>query len=364
MTAMQGTSLAKRGLIPASRRTHSRAFRRPQRFPKTNFIASLIAVLLAALLGACSKSGGENETKKPNANQSQVKRGTNGETIVTLDAEAQKRIGLKAANPAAAQWQPEVRGYGRVLDPAPLAALTADLVQAHVAMETSQREFERLRTLAEQNNASARALQAAEAAAKRDQVLVESLRTKLALGWGKAILERDDPPTFVGSLATGQQTLIRVDLPAGERLKSPPSSVRLVSVGDGERSITADFFDSAPTVDPQTQGAGFLFLIAGKPSGFSPNAAVTGYVKVPGDSLNGVTIPRDAVIRYEGKAWVYLQTGDNEFTRREVPLDYPAEKGWFVPSGLTGKDRVIVGGAQTILSTELSSGGFLSGERE
>ena len=147
-------------------------------------------------------------------------------------------------------------------------------------------------------------------------------------------------------------------------MKSPPSSVRLVSVGDGERSITADFFDSAPTVDPQTQGAGFLFLIAGKPSAFSPNAALTGYVKVPGDSLNGVTVSRDAVIRYEGKTWVYLQTGDNEFTRREVPLDYPAEKGWFVPSGLTGKDRVIVGGAQTILSTELSSGGFLSGERE
>jgi len=98
-------------------------------------------VLLAALLGACSKSGGENETKKPNANQWHVKHGTNGEVIITLDAETQKRIGLKVANPAAAQWQPEVRGYGRVLDPAPLAALMADLVQAHVAMETSQREF-------------------------------------------------------------------------------------------------------------------------------------------------------------------------------------------------------------------------------
>src|SRR5207244_8718087 len=153
------------------------------------------------------------ETKKPNANQSRVKRGTNGETIVTLDAQAQERIGLKAESPVSAQWQPEVRGFGRVLDPAPLAALMADLVQTHVAMETSQREFERLRTLAEQNNASVRALQAAEAAAKRDQVLVESLRTRLALGWGNAILERDDPPTFVSSLVTRQQTLLRVDLP-------------------------------------------------------------------------------------------------------------------------------------------------------
>ena len=324
----------------------------------------LAAGLIAGLLAACSKSGGEKEAERPNAEKSHVKRGTNGETIVTLDAETQKRIGLKVANPATAQWQPEVRGYGRVLDPAPLAALMADLVQAHVAMETSQREFERLKVLAEQNNASARALQAAEAVAKRDQVLVDSLRTKLALGWGKAILERDDPPAFVRSLTTGEHTLVRVDMPAGESLKSPPSSARLVSLGDSEHPVAAEFFDTTATVDPQTQGQGFLFLIAGKPSGFSPNAAVTGYVKEPGDSLNGVTAQRDAVIRYQGKAWVYIQTGDNEFARREVPLNHPTENGWFVPSGVTDKDRIIVSGAQMILSTELSSGGFLSGERE
>src|SRR5438876_8185 len=90
----------------------------------------------------------------------------------------------------------------------------AELVPAHVAAETSQREFERLKTLAEQNNASVRALQAAEAAAKRDQLLVESLRTKLILGWGKAVLERDDPPAFVKSLASREKALVRGDMQA------------------------------------------------------------------------------------------------------------------------------------------------------
>ena len=283
---------------------------------------------------------------------------------MTLDAETQNRIGLKVESPLAAQWQPELKGYGRVLDPAPLAALMADLVQAHVAMETSQREFERLKTLAEQNNASVRAMQTAEAAAKRDQVTVESRRTKLALGWGKAILERGDPPAFVRSLTTGEPTLVRVDLPAGESLKSPPSSARLVSLSDSEHPVTAEFFDTTATVDPQTQGQGFLFLIPRKSPGFSPNAAVTGYVKIPGDSLNGVTVPRGAVIRFQGKAWIYLQTNDSEFMRREISLDHPTENGWFVQSGVADKDRIVVNGGQTILSTELSSGGFLSGERE
>ena len=55
---------------------------------------------------------------------------------------------------------------------------------------------------------------------------------------------------------------------------------------------------------------------------------------------------------------------DNEFTRREIALDHPIETGWFVPSGVTDKDGIVVSGAQMILSTELSSGGFLSGGRE
>ena len=324
--------------------------------------SALLAGITACLLAACSKSGDEKENEKPKAEESHVKRGAQGEIIVTLDAETQKRIGLKVETPASAQWQPEVKGYGHVLDPAPLASLMAELAPAHVAAETSQREFERLKTLAEQNNASVRALQAAEATAKRDQLLVESLRTKLILGWGKAVLERDDPPAFVKLLASREQALVRVDLPAGESLHRPPSSARLMSLGDNEHPIAAEFFDTASTVDPQTQGQGFLFLVGGKPSGFSPNAAVTAYLKTPGESLSGVMIPSSAVIRYQGKAWVYLQTGDEEFTRREIPLDRPGANGWFVSSGVTDKDRVVASGTQTILSEELNQSGFMGSD--
>src|SRR6266498_4582413 len=246
---------------------------------------AFLAGMIASLLTACSKTGEEKEGEKPKAEESHVKRNAHGEIILTLDVETQKRIGLKVESPAAVQWQPEVKCYGHVLDPAPLASLLAELAPAHVAAETSQREFERLKTLAEQNNASARALQAAEAMAKREQLLVESLRTKLILGWGKAVLERDDPPAFVKSLASREQALVRVDLPAGESLNRPPSSARLMSLSDSEHPVAAEFFDTAPAVDPQTQGQGFLFLIAGRPPGFSPNAAVTGYLKIAGEPL-------------------------------------------------------------------------------
>jgi hypothetical protein len=329
-----------------------------------HIFSALLAAMIACLLNACSKSGEEKEGEQAKAEASHVKRDAHGEVIVALDVEAQSRIGLKAETPAAVQWQPEVRGYGQVLDPAPLASLMAELVPAHVAAETSLREFERLKTLAEQNNASIRALQAAEATAKRDQLLVESLRTKLILGWGKALLEREDPPAFVKSLASHEQALVRIDLPAGEHLNRPPSSARLISLGDGENSVAAEFFDTTPTVDPRTQGQGFLFLMSGRTSGFALNAAVSGYLRITGESLNGVMIPSSAVVRHQGKAWVYVQTGDKEFTRREVPLDHPEAKGWFVASVVTGNDRVVVSGAQMILSEELNQSGFMSGARD
>ena len=315
-------------------------------------LSFLLTAAITLLLSACSKSGDGNEPDQSNAEKSPVERGARGEMIVTLDAETQKRIGLKTETPLAAQWQPEVKGYGRVLDPAPLAALVVELGVARASAEASRQEYERLKSLAEQNNASVRALQAGEAAAKRDRLLVESTRAKLALSWGAAM---------AASLTEAEAALVRLDLPAGERSK-PPLSARLISLADPERPVTAEFFDAAPGVDPLTQGQGFLFFVKGKT--FAPGAAVTGYLRIPGEPLSGVIVPRDAVLRHEGKAWVYVSADDTRFSRREISLDRPADNGWFISSDLTAKDRVVVSGAQTILSKELSGGGFRSGTRE
>jgi hypothetical protein len=75
-------------------------------------------------------------------------------------------------------------------------------------------------------------------------------------------------------------------------------------------------------------------------------------------------VPAAAVLRYEGKGWVYLQTGTNQFVRKEIPLEYPVTGGWFVPDSLPLTNGVVVTGAQAVLSAELSGGGFNTGERD
>src|SRR6266542_3830258 len=306
-------------------------------------LIALLALEMAGLLTACSRNGEGKDSGEKNGEPSRVQRGAHGEIVVTLDEPTQKRIGLVAETPAPSQWQPEVRAYGRVLDPAPLAALAAEFDSGRAAAEASRQEYERLKVLAEQSNASTRALQAAEANARRDQVFVESTRAKVALGWGKAVTEQNDLSAFARSLALGEAALVRLDLPAGQTLKTSPPSARLVSLADEHHPLSAEFFDAATSVDPQTQGQGFLFLARGKI--FAPGTAVTGYLRVPGDPSSGVIVPQAAVLRHEGKAWVYVQTGDSGFVRREITLDRPADNGWFVSGGVTAQDRVVVSGA-------------------
>ena len=63
------------------------------------------------------------------------------------------------------------------------------------------------------------------------------------------------------------------------------------------------------------------------------------------------------MIRHEGKVFVYLQTGDETFVRKEIELERPMASGWFVHEGLKPQDAVVVVGAQQLLSEELKGQG-------
>ncbi len=314
-------------------------------------------LVLAGLLVGCSKQAKE-QTAAPAAEknaepESWVKRGTNGGVVITLDAATQKIMGLQVAPLAPAQLNPQVKGYGRVLDVSLLASTVADLTTAQAASAASRAELQRLKTLAAQNNASERALQAAEAAAVRDQAQTESVRLKLLSNWGSAIAERQDLPSFVQALGSLASALVEIDLPAGASVNSPPTGARLFSLADANKPIEARFLGPAPVADPQMQGRGFLFLVDPNSSRLVPGAAVEASLTLPGEPQNGVLLPREAVVRFSGTTWTYLQTAPEAFQRVEVPLGQPLEKGWFVSEGLKPQDKIVITGAQQLLSEEL-----------
>jgi hypothetical protein len=286
----------------------------------------------------------------------QVSRDTNGHAVITMSSKTQKDLGLLFKSLTAFQMNPELKGYGRVLDPAPLAALMTELASGQAAYTASSGELVRLKTLEGQGNASARALQTAEAAAARDLVALQSARERLVLSWGKAVAEQKDLPTLIHLLTSLEASLVRVDLPVGETLKDPPAGARIATLSGP--SADADLLGGAPSVDPQMQGQGFIFLLKPNSLRLTSGEAVVGYLKIPGEPLAGVTVPREAVVRVEGAGWMYVvNAGGEAFTRIEVPLDHPTEAGWFVTKGVTASDHVVTTGAQQLLSMELKGQG-------
>lgn len=324
--------------------------------PKHRFsYLACVAALVMAFLSTCSKKNEEAAAPAvaEKKEESRVSHGTNGETIIKLDAETQKRMGLQTAALSAAQLSPEIKGYGRVLDAAPLAALVADLTAASAASAASQAELDRLKTLAAQNNASARALQTAEAAAVRDQTQTEAARLRLLASWGDALTTRQDLPALVRSLGSLDSALIQLNLSPDQSLKDPPTRAQIVTLSDETKPIAAQFLGPAPAVDPQVQGRGFLFLISPNSTRLAPGAAVTGYINVPGEPQSGVAVPRSAIVRFNGTAWIYVQTGEETFQRTEAKLERPLQDSWLVREGLKPGAKVVTTGAQELLSEEL-----------
>jgi len=307
---------------------------------------------------ACSKKSTESAVpEKEQKEESRVKHSAKGDTTITLDVPTQQLMGLQTTALAAAQLSPEVKAYGNVLSVAAIASQVADFGAAQATSQASAAELQRLKALAGQNNASQRALQAAEATAARDQAQLESARIRLAGTLGIPLATRPDLPGLIQSLVSLSNALVQLNLTADETLSAMPSAARILTLATNNSPVDASFLGPAPAVDPQLQGRGFLFLVTSNSAGLLPGAAVTGYILLPGETQQGVNLPRAAIVRYKGAAWVYRQTSEDTFERVEVHLAAPLQDGWFVREGLKPNDKVVTAGAQLLLSEELKSAG-------
>jgi hypothetical protein len=322
-----------------------------------NYAAMLLLTALLTGCGEKKEQPKEASSEKAAEPESRVKVGTNGEVTVTVEGKLQKTIGLQAAALEAVQLSPEIKTYGRVLDISPLAALVAELATAEAAGQASQAELKRLKTLAEQNNTSERAVQSAQATAIHDQALIQSIRLRLMASWGAALAQRNDLPDFVQALGTLSSVLVQLDVAAGDVLTAAPAKARIFTLSDQNRPILASLIGPAATVDPQMQGKGVLYLVTPNSYQLVPGAAITGYLSLPGEPRSGVLLPRSAIVRFNGATWVYLQAAEEVFQRKEVTLENPLENGWFVSTGLKPQDKVVTIGCQQLLSEELKGQG-------
>jgi hypothetical protein len=147
----------------------------------------------------------------------------------------------------------------------------------------------------------------------------------------------------------------RVEIPIGQVVSSSLSTARIVALGQDDQPISAERIAISTTIDPKIQGQAYLFRLADTRQGMRPGLAITAYLATAGASRRGVVVPRSAIVRHEGKTYAYIQVSSDQFVRKEMPVNEPVAGGYFTALGFAPGDRVVVVGAQLLLSEEFKA---------
>jgi hypothetical protein len=301
---------------------------------------------------AAATEGAPKEEEKPE------------EFVVKLEKEKWQALEIDKAEPEKTELRPQRLAFGRVLDPTPLVTLDGELAAAEAALAASRAEHERTqKLLAAGENTSRKAAETAEAQFRADEIKADSLRRSALLGWGSAfaVLDAAQRREFVERLVRGDSALIRVDILPGDALVEQPRSARVLVLGREEQPIGTQNITPAADVDARTQAQGFILRVDQPPFALRPGMALTAWLELPEKPRVGFAVPRSAILRHDGRTWVYFQEEEEKFVRKSVTLDtpLPGDKGWFVAEGggIKADDLLVVTGAQSLLSEELKAQG-------
>ena len=146
---------------------------------------------------------------------------------------------------------------------------------------------------------------------------------------------------------------------------APPLEITVAPETGTRVNARARLIGAAPDVDTITRMSVYLYRLEnswpGARSGLPVVATIPDNRSSGSDSGitvtsdGGVLVPAAAVIQWQALAWVYVERGPNRYVRKRIMTDYLVSDGYLVsiaPSGLTPGDRVVVRGAQQLLSEE------------
>jgi hypothetical protein len=340
----------------------------------TAFVVLVFSAAAVIIMAGCKEKEGEKR-QAPKAQPDVTIQ--NGVTVLTMGKSARENARIISRPLKATVYRQQMQAYGTVLHPEPLIdisnnymAAKASVDKATSALDASRKEYERLKVLNEENrNISLKAVQAARAVMGSDQAELSASGSKLlaikqnaTVQWGSVIAQwvfsSSQELTEITEL---RDVLIRVTLPSDKFLKAAPETVSIEAAAS--KNVQARLVSRAPTVESLIQGASYFYMASAYDSGLAPGLNVQ--ILMPsGTGIKGVVIPFPAVIWSQGKAWTYVQTDPDHFSRREVTTLNPLPDGFFVQEAFRPGEKVVIKGAQILLSRELLPSESAGGEEE
>jgi hypothetical protein len=261
-----------------------------------------------------------------------------------------------------------------------LTTARAEQMAATSSVAAANAAYERARILnADNKNVSDRALEEARVRLASEQARLQTATDTVSLlerslrGGGPAnrqplILERSGEVTEVSAqpgeaveagaailrVASFDQLLARIDLPVGEQAPTS-TSARIVVTGYEHQPITAERVGLSTGTQPAAPTQSILFRFQNTIPGLRPGLPATAHIPTPGTSRQGMVIPFSAIVRTGGQAFAYVQIADDQFVRKSVPLDQATADGYVTTTGFGAGDRIVVQGAQMLLTEEFKS---------
>lgn len=308
-----------------------------------------------------AEAQGEAPVKAPSRVSSE-----NGQTVLSFDAAAQRSNGIVTTVLTSSTQRVQGQATGVVVQLQPLLDLKAsyntpatDLIRARANARASSAEYERLQLLnKDDKNASDKAVEAARAAAESDAALVQNAQQAITLLKGTTLLHwgpivagwiESNSPQF-DALLRQQMFLLQVTSTNAGQFAAPKEAT--VQFSDGAHA-PARFVSVLPQLDPRLQQPSLLYLVAPHP-GLVPGVNVSVFLP-SGAEHRGVVVPSSAVVWSQGTPWCYVEKSPNKFERTSVATTEPNAQGWFVTTGIAPGARVVITGAQTLLSEEFRS---------
>lgn len=284
------------------------------------------------------------------------------EYVVMLEKKKAAALAIEKEQPQKMELPARRRAFGSVLDPSALVVLDGDLAAAEAALTASRAESERTQALMATNDTSKKIAEASKAQFLADKIKVEGLVRGARMQWGLIFdSEATKRRAFIDQLVSGSAALIRVDLMPGDALADLPKSARIIVMGREDAPFSATELMPAMAADPKTQAQGFILRVDKPPFTLRPGMALSAWMELPEKPRPGYAVPRSAVLRHDGRTWVYAQEEEEKYVRKPVTLDAPldGDQGWFITEGggLTADDVIVVVGSSALLSEELKAQG-------
>lgn len=130
---------------------------------------------------------------------------------------------------------------------------------------------------------------------------------------------------------------------------APGQEVRVVVPGAGEHETRARISHVGSVVEEESRSVPLVAVLEGNDIHYKPGMFV--WVDLPqGPPRERIVVPAEAVMRHEGRSFVFVPSGENAYARREVRTGIETDGKVEIVEGLSAGESVVARGAFVLKS--------------